>query len=120
RSSDLSDVRDVTFRDGTDLCSNQRRDGHGFPRERHEFDLVTRTALVNVDDGADVARLQSFVRNVFRQHDAIVFANHKSASKGCAVMSRGAVCPWSSCQTVRMRLVGLLAKFFRLPDSGEQ
>ena len=68
-------MSNVSFRDRTNLCSQQSRNGDGFSRERHEFDFVSRTVLVNVDDGANVARLQSFVRNVFHQHDAIVFAN---------------------------------------------
>ena len=60
----LPDVRDVAFGDRSHLRRKQRGYRHRFARQRHELDLVAGTALVDMDDRADIACLQAFIRHV--------------------------------------------------------
>src|ERR1035441_8750073 len=89
----------------TDLLGIQGNDGCGAPLEGNELDLVTLAVGVDVDDGTDVASLQTFGREVGLEDDAIMFGDHGASSpgRGYAVTKRGAAAPRSTIQTVRTR-----------------
>ena len=55
---------DVSVSDGTNLGSQNRRDGNGLPSKRHEFDLERLAATMNEYDRANIAGLESLFRKV--------------------------------------------------------
>ena len=58
---------------------------------------------MHVDHSADIAGPQALIRKVLGQNNAVMFLDHSFASNGYAVISRGAVSPWSTCQTLQTR-----------------
>src|SRR5439155_10988992 len=100
--SQFTDVANVTAAHRPQLRGQHRRDGYGLSRKSDELNYVSRAVAVDMHDRADIARLQALIGDVSRQHNAIMFLNH-NASKGYAVIRRGATWPSSTCQTVRTR-----------------
>ena len=58
------------------LIRQQRDDGKGMSRQRHEFHCTAFAAFVNEHDRADVVPRQTMFRQVDRQHHAVEFFNH--------------------------------------------
>ena len=77
----LADVRDVAFADWAALTGQDRGDGEGVARERHELDLVGFAIAMDVHNGADIAGFQAIGRKISGQNHTIVFVNVHS-SKG--------------------------------------
>ena len=77
----LTDVRDVAFADRAALTGQDRGDGEGVARERHELDFVGFTTAVDMHNGADIAGFQAIGRKISGQDHTIVFVNVHS-SKG--------------------------------------
>ena len=77
----LTDVRDVAFADRAALTGQDRGDGEGVARERHELDFVSFAIAMDVHNGADIAGFQAISRKTSGQDNTIVFVNAHS-SKG--------------------------------------
>ena len=77
-------MRDVAFADWAALTGQDRGDGEGVARERHELDFVGFTTAVDVHNGADIAGFQPIGREISGQDHTIVFVNVHS-SKGYAI-----------------------------------
>ena len=77
----LADVRDVAFADWAALTGQDRSDGEGIARKRHELDFVSFTTAMDVHNGADIAGFQAIGRKISGQDYTIVFVNVHS-SKG--------------------------------------
>jgi len=91
----------LVARQRTDLSAGNLRDRNRRTVERGEFNHEAFAALADMDDGAHVTRPQSVLRQVRGQRHAVQFSNH--ASKGYAVMKRGASSLLSINQIVRTR-----------------
>jgi len=77
----LTDVRDVAFADRAALTGQDRGDGEGVARERHELDFVSFAIAMDVHNGAYIAGFQAISRKTSGQDHTIVFVNVHS-SKG--------------------------------------
>jgi hypothetical protein len=53
------------------LRGEKRDDGDRFTIERDKFNLISRAALMDEDNCADVSAPQAVFRQINRQHDAI-------------------------------------------------
>ena len=62
--SKLAGVRNLSFANGTNLGSQNRRDSNSLSSERHEFDLERLAFPVYMHDRADIADLESLFRKV--------------------------------------------------------
>ena len=69
-------MSDFILGDPANLVCEQRDDGNGPSRKRHEFDRAASTALVNEYDRADVALGQAMFRQVDHQDYAVEFFDH--------------------------------------------
>jgi hypothetical protein len=94
-------VMDFLARQGPNLGGGDFGEGNRCAVERRKLDHEAFAALEGMDDRAHVARRQSMLRQVRSQCHTIKFSNH--ASKGYAVIKRGASSPASTNQTVRTR-----------------
>src|ERR1039458_2384644 len=99
----LARVGEVPAVERTHLARKERDDGYRLAGQSHELHLIAFAPFVDVHDRADVTRLEPFVRDVRSQHYTIVLFNHSFASRGYALIKRGATAPLSNCQTVRNR-----------------
>jgi hypothetical protein len=86
-------VTEITFANGPQGsriygCYRNRIAG-----ERHELDFVSRACVMNVNDRANVSCLESFTRQVSRQHNRIMFFDRHLCCTGYAVINRGAMLP---------------------------
>jgi argininosuccinate synthase len=70
---ELAHVADVPFADGTQIRSLDGCHSHRVAGERQKFDLVSRAVFVDMHYRADIACLEIFFRQIFRQHHAIMF-----------------------------------------------
>jgi hypothetical protein len=68
-------VRDVAFADRAALTGQDRGDGEGVARERHELDFIGFAIAMDVHNGADIAGFQAISRKTSGQDNAIVFAD---------------------------------------------
>ena len=74
-------MRDVAFADWAALPGQDRGDGEGAARKRHELDFVSFATAMDVHNGADIAGFQAISRKTSGQDNTIVFVNAHS-SKG--------------------------------------
>ena len=74
-SDQPADVRDVAFADRAALTGQDRGDGKGVARERHELNFVGFAIAMDVHNGADIAGFQAISRKTSGQDNAIVFAD---------------------------------------------
>jgi hypothetical protein len=72
----MAGVGDFVLGNLPNLIRQQRNDGNGMSRQRHEFHRATLAAFVNQHDRADVVPGQAMLRQVGRQHHAVEFFNH--------------------------------------------
>jgi hypothetical protein len=63
------------------LTGQDRSDGEGVARKRHELDVVSFATAMDVHNGADITGFRSIGRKTSGQDNAIVFADVQS-SKG--------------------------------------
>jgi len=83
----LADVRDVAFANWAALNGQDRGDGKGIARERHELHFVGFAIAMDMHNGADIAGFQAIGRKISGQDHTIVFVNVHS-SKGYAIRSQ--------------------------------
>jgi hypothetical protein len=74
-------VRDVAFADWAALPGQDRGDGEGAARKRHELDFVSFATAMDVHNGAHITRFQTIGRKISGQDHTVVFVDVQS-SKG--------------------------------------
>ena len=74
-------MRYVEFADWAALTGQDRGDGKGVARERHELDFVGFATAMDVHNGADITRFQTIGRKISGQNHTVVFVDVHS-SKG--------------------------------------
>jgi hypothetical protein len=74
-------VRDVALANWAALTGQDRGDGEGVARERHELDFIGFAIAMDVYNGANIAGFQAISRKIGGQDHTIVFVNVHS-SKG--------------------------------------
>lgn len=77
----LTDVRNIALADRAALAGQDRGDGKGVARERHELDFVSFAIAMDMHNGAYIAGFQAISRKTSGQDNTIVFVNVHS-SKG--------------------------------------
>ncbi len=68
-------MRDVAFADRAALTGQDRGNGEGVARKRHELDFVSFATAMDVHNGADIAGFQAIGRKTSGQDNAIVLAD---------------------------------------------
>jgi hypothetical protein len=69
-------MADVSNADGAQLRRFHSYHRDRATREGDKFNFVSHAVIVNVDYRADIARLQALGRQIFCQHNAIMFFDH--------------------------------------------
>ena len=82
-SRQFADVGDIAFSHRTQLAGHHGGHRHCLSAESHELDFVTGTVVMDMHDGARVTFLQSILRQVRSEDNAIVFPDiHDSRGLG--------------------------------------
>ena len=74
-------MRDVAFADRAALACQDRGNGEGVARKRHELDFIGFATAMDVHNGADITRFQAIGRKISGQDNTVVFVDVHS-SKG--------------------------------------
>ena len=74
-------MRHIAFADRAALTGQNRGDGEGVARKRHELDFVGFATAMDVYNRADIARFQAIGRKISGQNHTVVFVDVHS-SKG--------------------------------------
>lgn len=69
RSREFARVRNFSRCDSSNLCLKQRSHADRFSGKRHELDLVSGPALIDMDNCSDITCLQPFAGKVLGQHN---------------------------------------------------
>ena len=72
----MAGMGNFIFSNLPDLIRQQRDNGNGVSRQRHEFHRAALAAFVNEHDGANVVLGQTVFGQVGRQHYAVEFFYH--------------------------------------------
>lgn len=105
RRREFACVKNFFVGHGPDVRLSERKHGHGPTFRRYKLDFIRRVIAINVDDGAQIARLQPVFGDAVRQDHRIEFTNHIFQGaiyhSGYAVTKRGFCWLVSMIHTVR-------------------